>query len=97
MSQTLAHNPKSLRLANPTLVKLATPVSPLDGLLALLVTDVEGFTSLVETLGDAQAQLVMREHDQLLRASIRDGCGQEVAHVWHLHQYDRARMQPSRR
>ena len=53
----------------------------LDGILALLVTDLEGFTSLVEQLGDTAAQSVMRTHNELLRACILRWQGQEVAHT----------------
>ncbi|HTU59100.1 MAG TPA: adenylate/guanylate cyclase domain-containing protein [Polyangiales bacterium] len=53
----------------------------LDGILALLVTDLEGFTTLVEQLGDTAAQSVMRTHNELLRACIRRWEGQEVAHT----------------
>jgi adenylate cyclase len=85
MSQAHANQRKSLQLArrsaDATLVKLALPTPSLDGLLALLVTDLEGFTSLVEQLGDAKAQLVIREHDRLLRARMHDWSGHEVAHT----------------
>jgi class 3 adenylate cyclase len=53
----------------------------LEGLLALLVTDIAGFTSLVEQLGDVEAQAVIRTHNDVLRACIRRRQGQEVAHT----------------
>lgn len=56
-------------------------VPRLDGILALLVTDLEGFTSLVEQLGDTAAQAVMHTHNEVLRACIRRWQGQEVAHT----------------
>jgi adenylate cyclase len=53
----------------------------LNGILALLVTDLEGFTSLVEQLGDVAAQAVMHTHNELLRVCIRRWQGQEFAHT----------------
>jgi class 3 adenylate cyclase len=49
--------------------------------LALLVTDLEGFTPLVERLGDRRAQTVIREHNALLRACLRVHRGTEVLHT----------------
>jgi class 3 adenylate cyclase/tetratricopeptide (TPR) repeat protein len=61
---------------------LLAPRSPQRGVpLVLLVTDLEGFTPLVERLGDAEAQRVMREHNLLLREQIRDHGGLEVTHT----------------
>ena len=49
--------------------------------LALMVTDLEGFTPLVERLGDAHAQQLIREHNAILRAHIRDHSGLEITHT----------------
>jgi class 3 adenylate cyclase len=51
------------------------------GLQALLVTDLEAFTSWVQKLGDSQARLWMREHNRIVRAVIEDAGGHEVAHT----------------
>lgn len=53
----------------------------IDGILAILVTDLEGFTPLVERLGDMEAQSVIRTHNALLRACIQRWQGREVAHT----------------
>jgi class 3 adenylate cyclase len=53
----------------------------LDGVLALLVTDLEGFTTLVERLGDARSQAIIRRHNRALRRCIRDRRGREVTHT----------------
>jgi len=53
----------------------------LDGLLALLVTDLAGFTPLVERLGDRRSQRVIQHHNRALRACIEAHRGVEVAHL----------------
>ena len=55
--------------------------TPLDGLLALLVTDLQGFTSMVERLGDARSQAVMHTHNRVLRRCLQLRRGVEVAHT----------------
>jgi adenylate cyclase len=55
--------------------------APARGLHALLVTDLEAFTSWVRILGDEQARLWMREHNRIVRAIIERAGGQEVAHT----------------
>lgn len=54
---------------------------PVHGLQALVVTDLEDFTSWVTKLGDAQARLWMREHNRIVRAVIERAGGHEVAHT----------------
>jgi len=64
------------------IVKLPRPLTPsFEGLLALLVTDLVGFTSLVERLGDVPAQRLIQYHNRLLRRCIKDRCGHEVTHT----------------
>jgi adenylate cyclase len=52
-----------------------------EGLLAIVVTDIESFTSIVEQLGDAAAREVLVQHDYLLREAIGGHGGREVAHT----------------
>lgn len=52
-----------------------------DGLLALVVTDLESFTTWVSKLGDAQARLWMREHNRLAREAVEHADGHEVTHT----------------
>jgi adenylate cyclase len=52
-----------------------------EGLQALLVTDLEAFTSWVSKLGDSQARLWMREHNRIVRNVIERAGGNEVAHT----------------
>jgi class 3 adenylate cyclase len=71
-------------LAPHSLVRL--PIRPQDeddfsGLLALLVTDLEGFTSLVERLGDVEAREWMHAHNRIVRDAILAHGGREVAHT----------------
>lgn len=47
----------------------------------MLVTDVVGFSSLTNQLGDRQAQDVIHAHNQLLRACLRQHGGREVTHT----------------
>lgn len=72
-----------LKLVHSSTQAPAAPAPSLqsDGILALLVTDLEGFTALLEQLGDLAAQRVIQEHNATLRACIRRWRGQEVAHT----------------
>lgn len=54
---------------------------PVQGLQALVVTDLEAFTSWVAKLGDAEARLWMREHNRIVRAVIEHAGGLEAAHT----------------
>lgn len=47
----------------------------------LLVTDIVGFTAMVQGLGDAQAQRLIRSHNRLLRACVGAHDGVETAHT----------------
>jgi class 3 adenylate cyclase len=49
--------------------------------LVLLCTDLEGFTSTVQRLGDARAQALIHTHNQLLRRCLQRCRGQEVTHT----------------
>lgn len=70
-------------LAPRSLVRL--PIRPQEedfsGLLALLVTDLEGFTTLVERLGDEEAREWMHVHNRIVRDAILANGGREVAHT----------------
>jgi class 3 adenylate cyclase len=55
--------------------------APPEGLLALMVTDIEGFTTLVEQLGDARSQSIIREHNRMLRTCIKARMGVEIDHT----------------
>ena len=47
----------------------------------LLVSDLEGFTSMLYALGDVAAREVISKHDELLRSSLRAHYGVERAHT----------------
>ena len=49
--------------------------------LALLVTDLTGFTPMVERLGDAHAQRVIRAYNGILRSCLHQQQGAEVTHT----------------
>jgi len=59
----------------------ADTVRSVDGLLALLVTDVEQFTAIVERLGDVGARNLMRAHNRLLRSCLSAHAGSEIMHT----------------
>jgi class 3 adenylate cyclase len=50
-------------------------------LLVLMVTDVVEFSAMVCQLGDARAQRVIRFHNRILRACIRNFDGREIDHT----------------
>jgi adenylate cyclase len=52
-----------------------------DALVAILVTDLAGFTPLVLRLGDVAAQRVIRTHNRVLRACLASYAGDEIAHT----------------
>jgi class 3 adenylate cyclase len=52
-----------------------------EGVLVLLVTDLQDFTVWVERLGDREARALMRSHNLLLRACVRQRGGIEVTHT----------------
>lgn len=47
----------------------------------IVFTDMEGSTSLTQQLGDARAMAVLREHDAIIRDSVRRHGGSEVKHT----------------
>jgi class 3 adenylate cyclase len=51
-----------------------------EGTVTVVFTDVEGSTGLVRTLGDARARVLLRRHDELVRAALHEGGGEEVEH-----------------
>ncbi len=52
-----------------------------DGILALLVTDLVGFTAMVERFGDTRAQRVIQEHNRVMRECIERRRGWDVVHT----------------
>jgi len=48
------------------------------GLRTILFTDIEGSSALTSRLGDDGARVVLREHEQTVRASLRDHGGTEI-------------------
>jgi class 3 adenylate cyclase len=50
-------------------------------LTTLLATDLEGFTAMLERLGDARAQELMHAHNEILRSCLRRHHGREVYHA----------------
>ena len=49
--------------------------------LIILFTDLEGSTPLIERLGDARAQALLRTHDGIIRACLEQHGGTEVKHT----------------
>ena len=48
-----------------------------EGPVTLMFTDIEGSTALRTTLGDADADALFREHDELIRQQIEENKGQD--------------------
>ncbi len=55
--------------------------APQSGLLTLMFTDIEASTSMTQRLGDAAAQDVLRRHNEIIRAALRDNGGAEIKHT----------------
>ncbi len=51
------------------------------GLLTIMFTDIEASTSMTQRLGDAGAQEVLRGHNEVIRAALKDNGGTEVKHT----------------
>lgn len=68
----------------PTLPSLPSPPSvsttavPAQRTVTLLITDIEDFTGLTERLGDHDAQVVLREHNTIVRRRADEHGGHEV-------------------
>lgn len=48
---------------------------------AILVSDIVGFTDLIGRLGDAKAQTLMHVHNQIVRSCLRTHLGHEIQHT----------------
>ncbi|MBI2872103.1 MAG: AAA-like domain-containing protein [Chloroflexi bacterium] len=59
----------------------ATRHLPPEGTVTILFTDLEGSTTLFQTLGDQRARELMRAHDRILRQQITSHGGYEVKHT----------------
>ena len=57
---------------------VAAPVLNLSAMRAILFTDIEGHTSLMQRLGDERGRAVLREHEQLTRTALGANGGTEV-------------------
>ena len=64
----------SVQARRPDLVDHAAP----DGSVTLMFSDMEGFTSMTERLGDVAAHALIREHNRILRDRIENHGGREV-------------------
>jgi len=51
------------------------------GLLTIMFTDIEASTTMTRRLGDAGAQEVLRRHNEIIRAALRDSFGTEIKHT----------------
>lgn len=51
------------------------------GLVTILFTDIEGSTSLTQRIGDAAAQEIVRTHNDVVRAALRENGGSETKHT----------------
>lgn len=51
------------------------------GLLTIMFTDIEASTALTRRLGDAGAQDILHEHNDIIRGALRDSGGAEIKHT----------------
>jgi class 3 adenylate cyclase/tetratricopeptide (TPR) repeat protein len=54
------------------------PHAATDGRLTILFSDIEGYTSMTERLGDRRAQAVVRAHNEIVRNAVAEHGGTEV-------------------
>jgi class 3 adenylate cyclase len=66
------------QLVGAALRGMARPHDPARLTVAIMFTDLEGFTALTERLGDERAQDILRTHRVLVRTQLRDHGGIEV-------------------
>jgi class 3 adenylate cyclase len=52
-----------------------------DAALTILFTDIESSTALTQRLGDARAQELLREHNEIVRAALKRHGGDEIKHT----------------
>jgi class 3 adenylate cyclase/alpha-beta hydrolase superfamily lysophospholipase len=58
------------------------PRSPVaSGMLTIMFTDIEASTSMTRRLGDAGAQDVLRQHNDIIRTALRENGGTEIKHT----------------
>lgn len=51
------------------------------GLLTIMFTDIESSTSMTQKLGDAGAQDILHQHNEIIRNALKDNGGTEVKHT----------------
>lgn len=51
------------------------------GLLTIMFTDIEASTTMTQRLGDAAAQDILRDHNEIVRQALRDNNGAEIKHT----------------
>ncbi len=68
------------RLTDPPGTSPAQPIAD-SAFRTVLFTDIEGSTRLTQKLGDDAAMVILREHDSIVRTSLRDNEGTEVKHT----------------
>jgi class 3 adenylate cyclase/pimeloyl-ACP methyl ester carboxylesterase len=81
LSRLLGQNPPpSLELSVPH-PALATASAAPAGMATIFFTDIEGSTTLTQSRGDAAAQEIVRAHNDVVRAALRQNGGAEVKHT----------------
>jgi len=66
-------------LSNAAQSSPSTPTAT--GMLTIMFTDIEASTSMTRRLGDAGAQDILRQHNEIIRAALRDNHGTEIKHT----------------
>jgi class 3 adenylate cyclase len=75
----VARNVLGLDSARDTLGAFTAQLGDMD--LTILFTDIDDYASLIDRLGDARAQHLVRVHNAIVRKTLRDAGGIEVKHT----------------
>lgn len=59
----------------------AKPEAPQSGLLTIMFTDIEASTAMTRRLGDAGAQELLRDHNEIIRAALGKNGGRQIKHT----------------
>ncbi|MEN8185327.1 MAG: adenylate/guanylate cyclase domain-containing protein, partial [Myxococcota bacterium] len=62
-------------------IERSHPLAPASAPRVLLVTDMQGFTNLLDRLGDQAVETLLDHHNQILRACLHDHRGREIQHT----------------
>ena len=65
----------------PTVAADKRESAPASGLMTIMFTDIEASTAMTRRLGDAGAQGILRQHNDIIRGALRNHAGTEIKHT----------------